>query len=166
MLIEEFNEIQKINETIAKTLTEMSSKSSDSDEFSQIADQLTKLIKVKEVVANICLKNEESVNKKSEVERSNNLKVAELAQRKQELESSSSLKTSELNRRKIEFETTTALRQTELDLKTEELEDRRKVSKETLAVIGANIAGIVMILGYERANVIASKALSFVSKLR
>ncbi len=42
----------------------------------------------------------------------------------------------------------------------------RRVSPDTLAMIGANLAGIIMILGHERANVVASKALGFVSKLR
>jgi len=42
----------------------------------------------------------------------------------------------------------------------------KSVSKDTLAIVGANLAGIVLILGHERINVIASKALGFVMKLR
>lgn len=48
----------------------------------------------------------------------------------------------------------------------DELSSKSKVSAETLATIGGNLIGILMILNYERANVIASKALSFVMKLR
>lgn len=47
-----------------------------------------------------------------------------------------------------------------------ELTSKRRVSPDTIALILANLAGIVLILGYERAGVIASKALGFVSKLR
>lgn len=46
------------------------------------------------------------------------------------------------------------------------LDTPKGVSKDTLAMIGGNLAGIVMILGHERAHVVASKALSFVMKLK
>lgn len=41
-----------------------------------------------------------------------------------------------------------------------------RLSKDTLALVAGNLAGIVMILGHERAHVIASKALAFVIKAR
>lgn len=40
------------------------------------------------------------------------------------------------------------------------------VSAETLAVISANLLGIMMIVGHERARVITSKAVSFIPKLK
>lgn len=40
------------------------------------------------------------------------------------------------------------------------------VSRDTMAIVMGNLAGIVMILGYERGHVIASKALGFVLKMR
>lgn len=40
------------------------------------------------------------------------------------------------------------------------------VDPNTLAMIGGNLLGIVLILEFERMNVITSKAMSFVSKLR
>ena len=49
-------------------------------------------------------------------------------------------------------------------IKTSSREDR--VSKDVLLTVVANLAGIGMILGYERANVVASKALGFVLKSR
>lgn len=49
-------------------------------------------------------------------------------------------------------------------IKTSSREDR--VSKDVLLTVAANLAGIGLILGYERANVVASKALSFVLKSR
>lgn len=50
--------------------------------------------------------------------------------------------------------------------KMKESNNSRRVSPDTMALIGANLLGIAMIIGYERANVIASKAMSFVTKLR
>jgi hypothetical protein len=48
----------------------------------------------------------------------------------------------------------------------EELSSKRRVSPETLAVIGGNLAGILLILNFERAGVVASKAMSLVGKIR
>lgn len=42
----------------------------------------------------------------------------------------------------------------------------RRVSADVLATIGANLLGIVIIVKHEQANVIASKALGFIQKLR
>lgn len=46
-----------------------------------------------------------------------------------------------------------------------ELRYKSRISKETLATIGANVLGIVVVLQHERAHVIASKAIGFVKKL-
>lgn len=40
----------------------------------------------------------------------------------------------------------------------------KRISPDTILIVGANLLGIVLILGYERVNVVASKALSFVVK--
>ncbi|QGJ89082.1 hypothetical protein PBI_UNTOUCHABLE_37 [Gordonia phage Untouchable] len=42
----------------------------------------------------------------------------------------------------------------------------RRISMETLALVGGNLAGILMIVGHERANVVTSKALTLLTKLR
>lgn len=41
-----------------------------------------------------------------------------------------------------------------------------RMSKDALATIAANLFGILLIVGHERANVVTSKALGFVQKLR
>lgn len=41
-----------------------------------------------------------------------------------------------------------------------------RVSYDTLAIIAGNLVGIVLIIGYERTNVITSKVLSFLLKTR
>lgn len=50
-------------------------------------------------------------------------------------------------------------------VKLQELRHSGGISKETLATIAANLAGIVVILGHERAHVIASKAFGLVKKI-
>lgn len=40
------------------------------------------------------------------------------------------------------------------------------ISKDAMATIAANLVGILLILNHERAGIVTSKALSFVSKLR
>lgn len=46
-----------------------------------------------------------------------------------------------------------------------ELRNKSRISKETLATIGANILGIIVVLNHERAHVIATKAFGFVKKI-
>jgi plasmid replication initiation protein len=41
----------------------------------------------------------------------------------------------------------------------------RRVSPDTIAVVAANIVGILLIINHERASVVASKALGFVQRL-
>jgi hypothetical protein len=49
-------------------------------------------------------------------------------------------------------------------LKTNEKSSR--ISKDTLANVGANLLGILMIIKHENVNVITSKAMSFVTRTR
>jgi len=41
-----------------------------------------------------------------------------------------------------------------------------KVSPDTLAIIAGNLAGILIIVGYEKHNIITTKATSFITKLK
>ncbi len=43
---------------------------------------------------------------------------------------------------------------------------KRRISPDTMALIIANLAGIVLVLGYEHAHIIVSKALGFIIKGR
>jgi hypothetical protein len=43
---------------------------------------------------------------------------------------------------------------------------KSRMSKDTIATVLANIAGILLILHYERAEIVGSKALAFVMKAR
>ena len=42
---------------------------------------------------------------------------------------------------------------------------KSKLSKETMLTVGANITGILLILYFERVEIVGSKALTFVKKL-
>jgi len=46
--------------------------------------------------------------------------------------------------------------------KFKEISTPKRVSMDTLVLVAGNIVGIILILGYERANVVASKAIGFV----
>jgi len=47
-----------------------------------------------------------------------------------------------------------------------EIDSPGRVSPDTLAIVIGNLIGIILIVGHERTNVVTSKALSFVMKLR
>jgi len=51
-------------------------------------------------------------------------------------------------------------------LKAKANESDRRISPDTIAIIAGNLLGIALILGYEKANIITTKALSFVFKGR
>lgn len=50
--------------------------------------------------------------------------------------------------------------------KLKEIETPKRVSKDTWILVAGNLVGIILILTHERANVITSKALGFVQRLR
>ena len=50
--------------------------------------------------------------------------------------------------------------------KMKELDAPKRMSPDNILLVAGSLAGIVLILSYERANVVTSKALAFVLKLR
>jgi hypothetical protein len=50
--------------------------------------------------------------------------------------------------------------------KLKEATSPKRVSPDTMVLVAGNLAGIALILGYERAHVVTSKALGFVLKSR
>jgi len=51
-------------------------------------------------------------------------------------------------------------------MKIAQKDNRQKVSADALIAAGASILGIILIIGYERVNVVTSKALGFVAKAK
>jgi hypothetical protein len=49
--------------------------------------------------------------------------------------------------------------------KLKEIDSKSRLSRDVIATIGANLAGVILILSYEHGRVVTSKALTFVPKL-
>lgn len=47
-----------------------------------------------------------------------------------------------------------------------EIDAPKRINPDTLALVLGNLAGIVLIVGHERMNVVTSKAMNFVLKMR
>ena len=153
MLIEEFDELSKLNEAIDKTLEVLNNTDPTDDACSKLADQYTKLNKNKQIIAELLLKAEEATEKKSQFDSKYDLDGRTLDQKK-----------SETKMRHQEVVEDQMIRMREIELKEREAEKPDRVSKDALVAAAASIAGILVIVGYERVNVIASKALGFVLK--
>jgi len=72
----------------------------------------------------------------------------------------------ETNTRQAEMDANRRLKEIEADAKERALTEPKRISPDTLATIGANLLGIMIIIGHERAHVVTSKALGFIMKLR
>lgn len=130
MPIEDADGFEELPATIKALFDSLNDHATNSEEYSQIVDQIVKLTKVRQTVADITLHMFEATTKENEA-----------------LESF-------------------ALKKRELDMKLSEINKPDRVSADTWALVGANLAGIFMIIGYERFNVIASKALGFIRQIR
>lgn len=141
-------EPEKLNTAIDEILEQMSGMDCGAEEYATLMDQLTKLYKVKEIDINLKLKTIDTFCKRDDSVLSLRLKEQESDAKVEEMDASRKLKN------------------VDADAKRHEIDKPDRVSKDTLAIIGANLAGIAIIIGYERLNVITSKAIGFVSKLR
>lgn len=196
MLIERFDEIEKLDAAIDAAFTSLAGHEPKSDEYAKIVDQITKLTKIKEIIGNLKLKAFDSEAKKADSqsvlelkdrelqhkieedlelrsfrtnelelkEKDLQLKTNELEHKKTVHEDDRDLKSRELGIRGHDSEQSLKLKEEELALKRVESEKPDRVSADTWAMVGANLAGILLIVGYERVNVIASKAIGFVLK--
>lgn len=166
MLTEDSIEPTKLDAAIDAILAGLSGASADSDEYAKMADQLVKLYKAKEIEAKLKISVAETIVKQDEIEARTTREQTESAMRIRELEHRMDMAREELALRTQETNSKCEQISIETELKKAEAEKPDRVSKDTLAIIGANIAGIVLILGHERLNVITSKALGFVSRLK
>ncbi len=164
MPIDEFAELSKLNEAIDKLLFAVVTTDVTDDSYSKLADQLSKLEKIKQTIVETQLKELKQERDEIEFDRTEALKQKELELKEIENESSRFHRTRELQFRENEQLDTHALRKRELDLKQADAEKPDRVSKDALVAAGASLAGILVIVGYEKFNVIASKALGFVLK--
>lgn len=164
MLVDEFAELSKLNEAIDSILSELVTTEVTDENYAKLADQLTKLTKIKQIIVETKLKDFAAEEDVREFNANNVLKNRELEVKNRESDNNFEMKARELQQRRVEHEDTFALKKREIDLKQIDLERPDQVSKDALVAASASIAGILLIIGYERFNVIASKALSFVLK--
>lgn len=134
-------EITKLDSLIDELIEQLSGHDGSTEEYAKLADQLTKLYKLKQIETELKLKtNDQDIKDR-------------------ELNSNISMKENELGDKRL-------LMDVEIESKQDEIARRKRVSPETLALIAANLTGILVIVGYERANIIATKAVGFVSRLK
>lgn len=164
MLVDQFAELNKLNEAIDSILSELVTTEVTDENYAKLADQLTKLTKIKQIIVETKLKDFDAEEDVRQFKTNHALKNHELEMKNRESAYNFEMKKQELQQRKAEHEDTYALRKREIDLKQIDLEKPDRMSKDALVAAGTSIAGIILIIGYERFNVIASKAISFVLK--
>ncbi len=164
MLIDEFAEYQQLNEAIDTLLTKINGTEPSEDIYSQLIDQLTKLTKIKQIIVDTKLKDFSEEEKAFQFRQNHELKDRELTVKAIESERTQALKQKELANRVEADDLDRALRSREIDIKESDAAKPDRVSRDALVAAGASIAGILLIINYEKANVIASKALGFVLK--
>ena len=74
-----------------------------------------------------------------------------------------------IHMQEVEVDTKEYLRMVDQMIKLNQLSDNRNpkpISNDTLVLVAGNLLGIVLILSYENARVITSRAIGFVLKLR
>lgn len=157
-----------LDDEIQGLLDELSVRAGDSDEYDTIADNLVKLYKLRQVDFEIGIKQEELKNKSEElaIRREELLiKNRELAIRNDEAQAKVSeidIKSREVDIKRDDL----VLRNRELDAKIEEAKSPKPLSIDTIVSVAASLVGLFGILGYEKTNVLTSKALGWVRSPR
>lgn len=159
-------EATKLNGLIDEIVDQLSGHDAASDEYAKMADQLTKLYKLKQIETELKLKTNDQDLKSQELYVTNDVKERDSETKLREVNSRIQQQMNEHDLRKRELDDKLQQIEVEVESKKDEIARRKRVSPETLALIAANLTGIIVIIGYERANVIASKALGFVNRLK
>lgn len=136
------------------------------DEYAKMVDQLTKLYKLKELDIKLILQEVELKHKLEAQETERKQKENDFQHKVDAHKVDAKLKEEELKLKREIFEAEEELRKLNVETKKREMKIPFGIKPETLALIGANLAGIVIIVGHERLHVVATKAIGFVTKLR
>ena len=145
------DDITSLDEVIDNHLTQMVGIDAHSAEYIQLAKDLSLLYKIK---------NEEKLFEFKESDQ--NLKVEEHLFRKEEINLKRERDEVDIQLKQQEF----ALKERELYLKEKEIDRKGKVSGDTMMLVAGNLTGLLLILNYERLNVITTKAMSLLIKAR
>lgn len=132
----------KLSVVIDKVLLEMNTHSSDSEEYANMTKRLTELYRLQQ------MEQEFELNKV----RANRDEDDRVCRRENEDE--------DLKLRQRQAEIENELKRLEAEKMKKELRRRWNVSADTVVLAAANLVGILVIVGHERAHVVTSKALS------
>lgn len=135
-----------LDAAIASLLEVMVDTDHGSDEYKVMVDQLVKLYNLKKIDNDLLLKTLEE-NRLATKDR-NDQNLADLNR----------------NREDMIAETECRLKDIEIEERKKELDRRFKVSHDTLAIVAGNLIGIAIVVGYERAHVLTSKAFGNILK--
>ena len=144
-------ETTSLEEVIDNHQTQMVGVDAYSSEYIQMMRDLSVLYK---------LQSEEQVSEQKQKEF--DLKVKEFQLKEEELEFKREHERNESYYKAKDYN----LKEAELLIKQADLERRGKISPDTVIMIAGNLAGILLILNFEKVGVVTSKAMGLLIKLR
>ena len=144
-------ETTSLEEVIDNHQTQMVGVDAYSSEYIQMMKDLSVLYK---------LQSEERVSEQKQKEF--DLKVKEFQLKEEELEFKREHERNESYYKAKDYN----LKEAELLIKQADLERRGKISPDTVIMVAGNLAGILLILNFEKVGVVTSKAMGLLIKLR
>lgn len=144
-------ETTSLEEVIDNHQTQMVGVDAYSSEYIQMMKDLSVLYK---------LRSEERVSEQKQKEF--DLKVKEFQLKEEELEFKREHERNESSYKAKDY----TLKEAEILMKQADLERRGKISPDTVIMVAGNLAGILLILNFEKVGVITSKAMGLLIKLR
>ena len=144
-------ETTSLEEVIDNHQTQMVGVDAYSSEYIQMMKDLSVLYK---------LQSEEQVSEQKQKEF--DLKVKEFQLKEEELEFKREHERNESSYKAKDY----TLKEAEILMKQADLERRGKISPDTVIMVAGNLAGILLILNFEKVGVVTSKAMGLLIKLR
>ena len=144
-------ETTSLEEVIDNHQTQMVGVDAYSSEYIQMMRDLSVLYK---------LQSEEQVSEQKQKEF--DLKVKEFQLKEEELEFKREHERNESSYKAKDY----TLKEAEILMKQADLERRGKISPDTVIMVAGNLAGILLILNFEKVGVVTSKAMGLLIKLR
>ena len=144
-------ETTSLEEVIDNHQTQMVGVDAYSSEYIQMMRDLSVLYK---------LRSEEQVSEQKQKEF--DLKVKEFQLKEEELEFKREHERNESSYKAKDY----TLKEAEILMKQADLERRGKISPDTVIMVAGNLAGILLILNFEKVGVVTSKAMGLLIKLR
>ena len=144
-------ETTSLEEVIDNHQTQMVGVDAYSSEYIQMMKDLSVLYK---------LQSEERVSEQKQKEF--DLKVKEFQLKEEELEFKREHERNESSYKAKDY----TLKEAEILMKQADLERRGKISPDTVIMVAGNLAGILLILNFEKVGVVTSKAMGLLIKLR